>query len=150
VSKLDASDLEEVRVLLYAYEASLPFDLDFQDFEQELADLPGAYAPPDGALLGSRRDGTLAGCVALRRIDDERCELKRLFVRPDHRGSGLGRALAEAAVAEARSLGYRRLLLDTTPGMETAQALYQRLGFVETEPYRHNPIAGTRFLELEV
>jgi len=144
------SDLEDVRVLLRAYAASLPFDLDFQDFDRELASLPGSYAPPDGALLGARAQGVLAGCVALRCIDGERGELKRLFVQPGQRGAGLGRALAEAAVAEARRLGYRRLLLDTTPGMETAQTLYERLGFVETEPYRHNPVAGTRFLELEL
>jgi putative acetyltransferase len=150
VSRLDISDLDDVRVLLRAYEASLPFDLDFQDFKQELAGLPGSYAPPGGALLGSRTGGVLVGCVALRRIDGERCELKRLYVQPEHRGTRLGRTLAEAAVAEARRLGYRRILLDTTPGMENAQALYERLGFVETEPYRHNPIAGTRFLALEL
>jgi putative acetyltransferase len=147
---LDTSDLDDVRGLLRDYAVSLAFDLDFQGFDAELADLPGAYAPPHGALLGARVRGVLAGCVALRRIDDERGELKRLYVRPEERGSGLGRALAEAAIDEARLLGYRRLLLDTTPGMESAQALYERFGFVDTEPYTQNPVPGTRFLELEL
>ena len=140
----DESDLGEVRGLLLEYTASLAFPLDFQDFERELAELPGAYAPPSGALLLSR------GCVALRPLDDTTCELKRLYVRPQARGGGLGRRLAEAAVAEARRLGYTRMRLDTVPGMETAQALYEQLGFRETAPYRTNPIEGTRFLELDV
>jgi ribosomal protein S18 acetylase RimI-like enzyme len=142
--------MDAVRALLREYAASLAFDLDFQDFDRELATLPGAYEAPHGALLGARVRGALAGCVALRRIDDERGELKRLYVRPEARGSGLGHALAEAAIDEARRLGYRRLLLDTTPGMEQAQALYERLGFVDTEPYTQNPVPGTRFLELEL
>jgi len=142
--------MDAVRGLLREYAASLAFDLDFQDFDRELATLPGAYDAPHGALLGARLRGALAGCVALRRIDDERGELKRLYVRPNERGSGLGHALAEAAIDEARRLGYRRLLLDTTPGMEQAQALYERLGFVDTEPYTQNPVPGTRFLALEL
>ena len=142
--------MDAVRALLREYAASLAFNLDFQDFDRELATLPGAYEAPHGALLGARVRGALAGCVALRRIDDERGELKRLYVRPEARGSGLGHALAEAAIDEARRLGYRRLLLDTTPGMEQAQALYERLGFVDTEPYTQNPVPGTRFLELEL
>jgi len=142
--------MDAVRGLLREYAASLAFDLDFQDFDRELATLPGAYDAPHGALLGARVRGALAGCVALRRIDDERGELKRLYVRPNERGSGLGHALAEAAIDEARRLGYRRLLLDTTPGMEQAQALYERLGFVDTEPYTQNPVPGTRFLALEL
>jgi GNAT superfamily N-acetyltransferase len=150
VFRLDTSDLDDVRGLLREYAASLAFDLDFQGFDRELADLPGAYDAPHGALLGARAGGTLAGCVALRRIDDERGELKRLYVRPDERRTGLGLALAEAAIDEARRLGYRRILLDTTPGMEKAQALYERLGFVDTEPYTQNPVPGTRFLALEL
>jgi putative acetyltransferase len=142
--------MDAVRGLLREYAASLAFDLDFQDFDRELATLPGAYEAPHGALLGARVQGALAGCVALRRIDDERGELKRLYVRPGARGSGLGHALADAAIDEARRLGYRRLLLDTTPGMERAQALYERLGFVDTGPYTQNPVPGTRFLELEL
>jgi GNAT superfamily N-acetyltransferase len=150
VFRLDTSDLDDVRGLLREYAASLAFDLDFQGFDRELATLPGAYDAPHGALLGVRAGGTLAGCVALRRIDDERGELKRLYVRPDERRTGLGLALAEAAIDEARRLGYRRILLDTTPGMEKAQALYERLGFVDTEPYTQNPVPGTRFLALEL
>jgi GNAT superfamily N-acetyltransferase len=150
VFRLDTSDLDDVRGLLREYAASLAFDLDFQGFDRELAGLPGAYDAPHGALLGARAGGTLAGCVALRRIDDERGELKRLYVRPDERRTGLGLALAEAAIDEARRLGYRRILLDTTPGMEKAQALYERLGFVDTEPYTQNPVPGTRFLALEL
>jgi GNAT superfamily N-acetyltransferase len=150
VFRLDTSDLDDVRGLLREYAASLAFDLDFQGFDRELAGLPGAYDAPHGALLGARAGGTLAGCVALRRIDDERGELKRLYVRPDERRTGLGLALAEAAIDEARRLGYRRILLDTTPGMEKAQALYERLGFVDTEPYTQNPVPGTRYLALEL
>jgi GNAT superfamily N-acetyltransferase len=150
VFRLDTSDLDDVRGLLREYAASLAFDLDFQGFDRELADLPGAYDAPHGALLGARAGGTLAGCVALRRIDDERGELKRLYVRPEERRTGLGLALAEAAIDEARRLGYRRILLDTTPGMEKAQALYERLGFVDTEPYTQNPVPGTRYLALEL
>jgi putative acetyltransferase len=150
VFRLDTSDLDDVRGLLREYAASLAFDLDFQGFDRELAGLPGAYDAPHGALLGARAGGTLAGCVALRRIDDERGELKRLYVRPDERRTGLGLALAEAAIDEARRLGYRRILLDTSPGMEKAQALYERLGFVDTQPYTQNPVPGTRFLALEL
>ena len=139
-----------MRALLREYAASLPFELDFQDFDRELAGLPGAYAPPGGALLVAHVDGRVAGCVALRPLADDACEMKRLFVLPRARGTGLGRRLAAAIVAEARRLGYARMRLDTTPGMETAQALYEELGFVETEPYTHNPVSGTRFLELEL
>jgi putative acetyltransferase len=144
VAVTDPADLEDVRALLREYAASLPFALDFQDFDRELAELPGAYAPPHGALLLARG----AGCVGLRPIDETTGELKRLYVRPSARGTGLGRRLAEAAVAEARKLGYARLRLDTTPGMDAAQSLYERLGFREITPYRPNPVPGARFLEL--
>ena len=147
---MDMSESEEVRALLREYAAALPFELDFQDFDRELAGLPGAYTPPRGALLLARVDGEAAGCVALRPLAENACELKRLFVRPAARGLGLGRRLTTAIVSEARRLGYARMRLDTTPGMEAAQALYAELGFVETAPYRHNPVPGTRFLELEL
>ena len=147
---MDVSEADDVRALLRAYAASLPFELDFQDFDRELAELPGDYAPPRGALLVARVEGEAIGCVALRPLTDDTCEMKRLFVLPAARGTGLGRRLAVAIVTEARRLGYVRMRLDTTPGMETAQALYEELGFTETAPYTHNPVAGTRFLELEL
>jgi GNAT superfamily N-acetyltransferase len=147
---MDVSEAEDVRALLRAYAASLPFKLDFQDFDRELAELPGAYAPPRGALLVASVGGDVMGCVALRPLADDTCEMKRLFVLPAARGTGLGRRLVAAIVAEGRRLGYARMRLDTTPGMETAQALYEELGFSETAPYRHNPVPGTRFLELEL
>jgi GNAT superfamily N-acetyltransferase len=140
------SDVEEVRVLFREYAASLPFALDFQDFDDELAGLPGAYALPRGALLLAR--GT--GCVGLRPIAETTCEMKRLYVRPSARGTGLGRLLVEAIVTEARGLGYGHVRLDTVPGMGSARALYERLGFREIPPYRPNPIPGALFLELEL
>jgi GNAT superfamily N-acetyltransferase len=144
VTATAGSDVEEVRLLFEEYARSLPFALDFQDFDREVADLPGAYAPPRGALLLARE----AGCVGLRPIDETTCEMKRLYVRPSARGTGLGRRLAEAAIADARRLGYARMRLDTVPGMDSAQSLYERLGFREIAPYRPNPIPGARFLEL--
>jgi putative acetyltransferase len=139
-------DLAEVRALFGEYADSLPFSLEFQDFDRELALLPGPYAPPRGALLLIRG----AGCVGLRPLDGTTCEMKRLYVRPAARGRGVGRLLAGAVIAEARRLGYARMRLDSTPGMESAQALYERLGFREIPPYRVNPVAGTRFFELEL
>jgi putative acetyltransferase len=150
VVQMDVSETAEVRALLRAYADSLPFELGFQDFERELAELPGAYAPPRGALLVAHDAGRVTGCVALRPLTGDICELKRLFVLPAARGTGLGRRLAAAVLDEARRLGYSRIRLDTTPGMEAAQALYEELGFEETAPYRHNPVPGTRFLELEL
>jgi GNAT superfamily N-acetyltransferase len=134
-----ADDADSVRELLREYAGGLGVDLSFQDFETELADPLGFY---ELVLL------TEGGCVALRRIDDETCEMKRLYVRPAARGDGLGRRLAEAVVAEARTRGYRRMLLDTLPAMTEARTLYATLGFLEVEPYRYNPVAGTTFLEL--
>jgi GNAT superfamily N-acetyltransferase len=142
----ERSDVEEVRALVREYAASLPFALDFQDFDRELNELPGDYAPPRGALLLARG----AGCVGLRPIDKTTCEMKRLYVRPSARGTGLGRRLAEAAITEARTLGYKRMRLDTVPGMDSAQSLYERLGFEDIAPYRANPIPGARFLELQL
>jgi putative acetyltransferase len=133
------ADLETVRGFLREYADGLGVDLSFQDFEAELAEPLGLY---ELVLLADD------GCVGLRRIDEHTCEMKRLYVRPVARGSGLGRQLAEAVIREARTRGYSRMLLDTLPEMTAAQALYRSLGFRETEPYRHNPVPGAAFLEL--
>jgi ribosomal protein S18 acetylase RimI-like enzyme len=135
-------ELAAVRELFREYAGSLGFDLSFQDFERELADPLAAY---DAILLAPER-----GCVALRDLGDGVCEMKRLYVRSAARSSGLGRALAEAVIEEARRRGFRRMRLDTVPSMADAQRLYERLGFREIEPYRFNPIPGTRYLELEL
>ena len=148
-------DLEIARELFREYAEGLGIDLSFQGFQEEVRDLPGAYAPPQGALLlaqgetGAGTPGAL-GCVAVRRLDALTAEMKRLYLRPAARGRGLGRALAEAALAEARRLGYRRVRLDTLPGMEAAQAIYRELGFREIAAYRVNPVPGARFLEIEL
>ena len=139
-----ASDLGVVRDLLLEYAASLGVDLGFQDFEHELATLKTYYE----LVLVTRIGDEIAGCVALRRIDDEICEMKRLYVRPRFRGRDLGRALAMAIIDEARSRGYARMRLDTLPTMSSAMQLYESLGFRDIAPYRFNPIAGTRFMEL--
>lgn len=143
-----AGDVAEARRLFREYEASLDVDLRYQGFEQELAGLPGAYAPPRGRLLLAVDDSAPAGCVALRPLGDEICEMKRLFVRPAARGKRVGRLLAEAVIGEARSIGYSRMRLDTLPSMKDAQALYRVLGFVEIAPYYTSPVAGTRFMEI--
>lgn len=140
-------DLPEVRALFREYADALGVDLSFQDFDRELASLPGDYVPPRGTLLLVEHDGAVAGCVALRPLGSEVCEMKRLFVRPAHRGARLGRTLAEGILAEALRLGYARMRLDTLPSMGEAITLYERLGFIDIPPYRHNPIPGTRFLE---
>ncbi len=143
-------DIPEVRGLFREYVDWLGIDLSFQNFEQELAALPGDYAAPDGRLLVSQHEDRLAGCVALRRLDPDRCEMKRLYIRPQFRGSGLGRRLVLAIMDEARAIGYRSIRLDTLPQMSAAQGLYESLGFREIEAYRFNPVAGTRFLEADL
>jgi GNAT superfamily N-acetyltransferase len=140
------ADLDEIRKMLREYAAWLEIDLCFQNFEEELAGLPGEYSPPRGRLLIAEG----AGCVALRPLEEDVCEMKRLYVRPEGRGSGLGRQLVLAIISEARALGYRRMRLDTMPKMGGAQRLYESLGFRDIEAYRYNPEPGARFLELEL
>jgi putative acetyltransferase len=126
-------------------------NLCFQHFEQELAGLPGDYAPPDGRLLLAEYEGQLAGCVALHKWEAGICEMKRLYVRPSFRGKGLGRVLAETIIAAARNIGYQRMRLDTIePLMKDAVEMYRKLGFREITPYRPNPIAGAMYMELQL
>lgn len=143
----DPAGVEETRALFEEYARSLPFGLEFQDFHRELKALPGEYAPPRGRILLAYVGGALAGCVALRPWDGDRCEMKRMYVRPAFRGAGAGRALAAAVMAEARKIGYRWMRLDTVPGMDAAIALYRSLGFRDIAAYRHNPIPGAVYLE---
>lgn len=142
--------LNHIRDLFKEYAAALDFDLSFQDFEREFENLPGEYAPPGGRLMLAIYDQQVAGCVALRKNTDDICEMKRLFVRPEFRGLGIGRALALVIIEEARSLGYAKMRLDTVPSMKEANALYKSLGFKDIKPYRYNPIEGATFMELNL
>jgi putative acetyltransferase len=146
----EANDLREVRLLFEEYAESLDFSLCFQDFDRELAELPGAYGPPSGRLLLARVDGVVAGCVGIRPIGSDGCEMKRLFVRPGFHGQGLGRQLVVAVIEEARAAGYTTMKLDTVPSMAVAQRLYDSLGFPDIRPYRENPIEGARHMELRL
>jgi len=141
--------IAQARELFLEYAQSLGFSLCFQNFDQELAGLPGDYQPPSGRLLLAEFDSELAGCVALHKLELEICEMKRLYLRPKFRGQGLGRILAEAIISEARQIGYRHMRLDTVgPVMKDAVAMYGKLGFREIAPYRANPMAGTLYFEL--
>ncbi|GIM46963.1 acetyltransferase CD1211 [Collibacillus ludicampi] len=142
--------LEHIRKLFLEYASSLVFDLSFQDFERELADLPGQYSPPNGRLLLAVVSEKLAGCVALRKITEHDCEMKRLYVRPEYRGQDIGKQLVFAIIEEARKIGYSRMLLDTVPSMKSAIKLYRSLGFKSIEPYRYNPIEGAMYLALDL
>lgn len=150
-----AADLDAIKALFAEYAQSLGFSLAYQGFAAELAQLPGKYAPPGGALLLARADGEAAGCVALRALEPGICEMKRLYVRPAHRGRrtadglSIGRALAQAVIAAARARGYGRLRLDTiTSKMDAAVRLYRSMGFVDIPPYYPSPIPDTAYMEL--
>lgn len=142
--------LEQVRGLFEEYWASFGFTPCFQNFGDEVAALPGKYAPPGGRLVLALIDGEAAGCAALRQVDTERCEAKRLYVRARFRGSGTGRALLDWLIAEARRMGYREMLGDTMPVMTQALAMYERIGFETTGPYAENPTPGAVFLRLKL
>lgn len=146
-----SSQIEVVRSLFLEYAESLGFSLCFQNFDRELAELPGAYAPPRGRLLIGLVDGAPAGCVALRPMPDGACELKRLFVRPAFRASGLGRGLMDRILAEARGMGYTVMRLDTVAGkMDRAIAMYRKLGFTEIPAYGEHPVEGTIWMEMHL
>jgi carbonic anhydrase len=146
-----SAQVAQARALFLEYADALPgVDLCFQNFDREVAELPGAYAPPDGRLLLAADEDRLAGCVALRRLAPDTCEMKRLYVRPEFRGRRAGVKVARSIIEEARGIGYKRMLLDTLPSMTDAIRLYRALGFKEIEPYYHNPVEGTLFMELEL
>jgi carbonic anhydrase len=142
--------MEDVRRLFREYIAWIGLDLSFQNFERELAELPGDYVAPKGTLLIARVDGLVAGCVAAHEWEIGVCEMKRLFVRDTARGTGCGRALVEKIIGWARDSGYASVLLDTLPVMDQAQNLYARLGFTDVPAYRPNPVPGARFLRLDL
>jgi putative acetyltransferase len=144
------ADMNLVRELLREYASTLGVSLCFQNFDEELATLPGRYAPPRGRLLLAMNEDQAAGCIALRSVDDSTCEMKRLFVRSSFRGFGLGRRLAIAIIGEARELGCKKMRLDTLPQQVEAHRLYESLGFRDIPPYSDFPVAGSRFLELDL
>ena len=152
---LSESALSQVRQMLFEYAQMPGVAPCWQDFEHEVASLPGRYAPPEGRLLLAHREDSVngqvpVGCVALRKLEAEICEMKRLYVRPGSRGNGAGRKLAEMLIAEARSIGYTKMRLDTLPIMREAHQLYRALGFCEIPPYTKNPVPGALFFELDL
>jgi putative acetyltransferase len=151
IHALSPCDIDEARALLRDYQNDIGVDLCFQQFDDELAQLPGAYAPPDGVFLMARVDGLPAGCCGFRPLPlsdhINACEMKRLFVRSEFRGLGLGRRLVDAILTQAHIAGYNTILLDTLSDMETARDLYQEMGFIETEPYHLSPLPGAHYLK---
>jgi putative acetyltransferase len=148
IAPITAEEVDVARALIVEYGASLPVDLSFQNFADELFSLPGAYAPPGGALLLARVDGAAAGCVAFRQLDSAACEMKRLYVRPGFRGLQLGSLLVESAISAARERGFVEMRLDTLATMPAAHRLYERLGFREIPPYPASYAPGSRFYSL--
>jgi len=142
--------IEEIKQLFLEYAQSLEIELTFQNFEAEFETLPGKYAPPDGALILVLVDGKGAGCIALRKLSEGICEMKRLYVRDDYRGLGIGKKIITMIIEEAKRLKYRYIRLDTLPTMKKAQDLYMSFGFYDIESYVYNPIEGVRFLEFKL
>jgi putative acetyltransferase len=143
-------DLIAVRSLFREYADSLDFELDFQDFREEMETLPGKYAPPLGSILVARENGETVGCVAVRPLGEDICEMKRLYVKPAHRSKRLGRQLALAIIEEAKSLGYKAMRLDTVVAMKEASALYRTLGFQTIDAYCYNPLPDAMYFELKL
>ncbi|MFH2130538.1 MAG: GNAT family N-acetyltransferase [bacterium] len=150
ISVQTSPHLNEIRTLFREYEQFLNVDLCFQGFEEELATLPGKYAPPGGALFLALENRSAAGCVAVRTLDDATCEMKRLFVRPGFRGIGLGKQLATVVIAEALRLGFKRMRLDTLESLTAAMGLYHSLGFRQVDAYYHNPLQNVIYWELSL
>jgi ribosomal protein S18 acetylase RimI-like enzyme len=154
ITPVTPEQIEATRAIFREYAQQLGIDLCFQNFDTELAELPGDYGAPHGCLLLALVDGEMAGCCAIRPLEavdyPNACEMKRLYVRRAFRGSGLGRQLAEAVLDAARAAGYRSVLLDTLSDMEAARALYEDLGFKDIPPYYHNPIAGAHYLKVDL
>ena len=139
-----------IRKLFLEYAESLDFDLDFQNFEEELRSLPGEYVPPKGCMILAMDQDDVAGCVAMRPLSPGICEMKRLYVKPQHRGKNIGRLMAAKIINDASKCGYERMRLDTVPSMKAAQKLYESMGFKQIPAYRHNPVSGTMYLELKI
>ena len=150
ISAVSPQHLDTIRLLFLEYAKSLNFDLCFQGFHEELEGIPGDYAPPDGRLLLAIYGDKVAGCVALRKVADGICEMKRLWVRPEFRGKQIGRKLAEEVISQARKIGYSLIKLDTVDTMKEAISLYQSMGFSETSAYRYNPIEGAKYMEFKL
>jgi putative acetyltransferase len=150
VQAMSSKDLDQVRELFQEYAKSLGFELHFQNFDKEIAELPGDYAPPSGRLLLLIYESRIAGCVALRNMGKGVCEMKRLYVRSEFRGKGIGKTLARTIIKEAHRIVYRSMRLDTVPAMQEAISLYRSLGFKDIEPYRYNPTEGAIFMELKL
>ena len=143
-------DIEAVKQLFVEYADSLGFNLGFQNFQEELANLPGDYTKPTGCLLVAKYKNQTVGCIGLRKLSDEICEMKRLYVRPEFRGFKIGRKLVEAIITEAKRIGYTCMRGDTVPSMTVARVLYASFGFKEISPYRYNPIESAIFIELKL
>lgn len=150
ISVKSDKDLIIVRDLFKEYASSLGFDLCFQNFDKEIAELPGEYVPPDGRLIIAKYKSEIVGCVALKKLSNSVCEMKRLYIKPEYRGKGIGRALVNFIINEAHEIGYTFMRLDTVPAMNQAISLYRSIGFYEIEPYRYNPIPGAMYLELNL